>query len=63
MYLETFKRCTNRLDIPQDIYQTHGEPVAACPQKHAPAPSRSEVTGTRATSLGDFEAVEAATNY
>ena len=49
-----FKKRTSALQIPKDIYAMCEDVVTSCAscQKHAPAPTRSKVTGMRAVALG-----------
>ena len=53
---DNFKKRTSALRIPAHIYEKYDDIVKSCKscQKYHPAPTRSRVSGMRATKLGDL---------
>ena len=56
MNTQNFKKRTEALKIPQEIYDKYNDIVNGCEQcqKFAPAPERSKVSGIRAERFGDL---------
>jgi hypothetical protein len=56
MSTSNFRKRTSALQVPKDIYEAYDEIVRGCIscQKHSQGPTRSKVTGMRATAFGDL---------